>query len=366
MSPREQILTLFRGEKPDRIPWFGDLDYWANSLIKRGLKPVDFITSPDYIKWHKDLRVGFYLQGYFPFKPVYGFEEKTWTEGNRRYRELITPKGNLRECWTYLPASFAEAPAEHLVKSENDLAALRYVYENTHWEPDYDYASRRKEYIGDQGIMLAYLPRSPLMHLIAVEAGIMAVTYSEAMAPDEFAETINVMKGSFDKAAMLAVNSPAEALMIPENLSSEAVGPIFFNKYMKAYQKEWTGKIKEAGKYSFIHIDGTLEGLLREEASVGFTVLEAMTPKPVGDLGIQEWEAVAGETPSILWGGIPGSYFTPIVNDEEFDRHVTEVLDVMRKSTRYVLGVADQVPPDGLETRIRRVAELVDEYGTYL
>lgn len=26
---------------------------------------------------------------------------------------------------------------------------------------------------------------------------------------------------------------------------------------------------------------------------------------------------------------------------------------------------ADQVPPDGLESRVRRVAELVDEYGKY-
>jgi hypothetical protein len=28
-------------------------------------------------------------------------------------------------------------------------------------------------------------------------------------------------------------------------------------------------------------------------------------------------------------------------------------------------GVADQVPPDGLERRIRRVAELTDEFGRY-
>jgi hypothetical protein len=30
-----------------------------------------------------------------------------------------------------------------------------------------------------------------------------------------------------------------------------------------------------------------------------------------------------------------------------------------------VLGVADQVPPDGLERRVKRVAELVEEFGKY-
>jgi hypothetical protein len=34
----------------------------------------------------------------------------------------------------------------------------------------------------------------------------------------------------------------------------------------------------------------------------------------------------------------------------------------MRTEPRYVLGVADQVPPTGLESRGRRVRELVEEY----
>jgi hypothetical protein len=58
-------------------------------------------------------------------------------------------------------------------------------------------------------------------------------------------------------------------------------------------------------------------------------------------------------------------YFTPKVSDEEFDRHVRSVLDVMRTDPRYVLGVADQVPPDCLEHRVRRVKDLVDRYGRY-
>jgi hypothetical protein len=37
----------------------------------------------------------------------------------------------------------------------------------------------------------------------------------------------------------------------------------------------------------------------------------------------------------------------------------------MTSSPRFVLGIADQVPPDGLERRVRRVAELADEFGRY-
>jgi hypothetical protein len=365
MTPRERVLSLLNGKQPDQVPWFGDLDYWASGLIGQGKRPGTFKESDEYLEWHRSLGVGFYLQGYFPFRGVPDFEERLWREGNRRYRELVTPKGNLRECWEYLPESFAEAPIEHLVKTEADLPALRYAYSHTSWEPDYDFAHRRLGQIDGQGILLCYLPKSPFMHLVALEAGISAVTFAIAAAPDEFAETLAVMKASFDRAARIAVDSPAEVLMIPENLSAEMIGRRFFEKYMRAYQEEWIGKIAAAGKHSFIHMDGTLRGLLREEASTGVDVMEAMTPDPVGDVPVEQWEALAGNPRTVLWGGIPGVYFTSKVSDEEFDRHVRAVLEVMRSRPRYVLGVADQVPPDCLEHRVRRVGELVEMYGTY-
>jgi hypothetical protein len=365
MTPRERVLAIFRGAQPDQVPWFGDLDYWASALVAEGKEPQNFRESAAYIQWHRELGVGFYLQGYFPFKAALDLEERTWHEGNRRYRELVTPRGNLRECWEYLPRSYTEAPVEHLVKSEKDLPALCYLYERTSWEPDYEYALRRREQIGDQGILLSYLPRSPFMHLVVAEAGIAAVTFAERSAPDELAVTLAVMRDAFERAARIAVESPAEVLMIPENLSSEVVGTRYYETYVRAYEEKWFGEIAKAGKSSFIHMDGTLKGLLRQVASTGVHVIEAMTPHPVGDLSIGEWAGVAKSPGTILWGGIPGIYFTPHVSDQEFDRHVREVLEVMRTSPRYVLGVADQVPPDGLERRVKRVEELVDLYGRY-
>ena len=366
MTHRERILSILRGEQPDQVPWCGDLDYWANSLIKRGLKPKDFILSDDYLKWHRDLGVGFYLQGYFPYKQHFNnCEVKEWNEGKKRYKEINTPLGSVRECWEYIPTSFSEGPVEHFMKSEEDIPVMKYIYENTSFEADYEQAILRKKQVGDQGVVLCYLPKSPFMHLMALEAGVEAVTMAALTTPDEFMDLLNTMKKPFDQAAKIALESPAEVLMIPENLSSEMVGPDLFRLYMYDYQKEWTGKIRDAGKYSFIHIDGTLSGLIKEEASVGFSVLEALTPYPVGDLKFEDLAGIVGDSKSILWGGVPGSYFTDCVSEEEFERHVKYLLALMIKEPRFVLGVADQVPPDGLESRVRRVSELVNQYGKY-
>jgi uroporphyrinogen-III decarboxylase len=251
------------------------------------------------------------------------------------------------------------------MKSGADIPVLKYIYENTRFEPDYYIANLRKQQVGDQGVVLCYLPKSPFMHLMALEAGVMTVTMAALTLPDEFMDLLDTMKKAFDQAAQISVDSPAEVLMIPENLSSEMVGPDLFKLYMYDYQKEWTGKIKEAGKFSFIHIDGTLGGLLQHEASVGFTVLEALTPYPVGDMKFEDLPGLVGDSKSILWGGIPGSYFTDCVSEEEFERHVKYLLSIMTKEPRFVLGVADQVPPDGFERRVKRVSELVNEFGKY-
>lgn len=366
MTPRERVLAILKKGKPDKVPWFGDLDYWATALIGRREKPKDFKESDAYIDWHRELGVGFYLQGYFPFTEIIeNCNVKNWNEGNLRYREIETPKGKLRECWKWLTESFSEAPVEHLVKSEKNLEAYKYVFENTRYEPDYRFAQKKLNQVGEMGVVLCYTPRTPFMQMIAVDAGVEAVTYMVLSAPDEFAETIRVMGRTLEKAYQIAIDSPAEVLMMPENLSAEMVGPRFFEQFIRKYQEEWSQKIINSGKYSCIHMDGTLRALLREECSVGLSFIEALTPKPVGDLAIEEWADYAGDSKTILWGGIPGVYFTSLINDEEFDRHIKEVLSVMRKKPGYVLGVADQVPPDGLEQRVKRVGELVDDFGAY-
>ena len=372
MTERERVLTLLAGGRPDRVPWFGDIDYWATSLIGRGLKPVGFKESNAYIEWHRDLRVGFYLQGYFPFKTIIENCRVTeWREGAARRRRVETPRGTLTETWTWLPESFSEAPTEHLVKSAADLAAYAYMFENMRFDADYALAERRARQVGEMGVVLCYLPKSPFMQMVALDAGIATVTEIHADAPGELEATLAAVRRAHDRAARIALESPAEVLMIPENLSSEVVGPRFYKLYMRDYHETWSGRIASAGKFSCVHLDGTLKGLLRQVCGAGFTFVEAMTPAPVGDLEVERWAEWCGrqekenKKETVFWGGLPGVYFTDKVPEAEFERHVRAVLRVMTSRPRYVLGVADQVPPDGLERRVRRVAELVEKYGSY-
>ena len=56
---------------------------------------------------------------------------------------------------------------------------------------------------------------------------------------------------------------------------------------------------------------------------------------------------------------------TPNFGQDEFIAPVKNMFEIMRRKPAYVLGVADQVPPDGILERVAQVVALRDEFGRY-
>lgn len=384
---RDRILSILNKKKPYRLPWFGDLTYWYFSMAVKGSLEKKYGGFDGILNLHKDLNCGFYLQGYFPFTPIYkncevyeversmcGHEDFTTAyrctkiikkEGNSDIvREVKTPIGTIKERWLYSQISYSRAPTEHFIKTVQDLEVFKYWIENTSYKHDYKQAYMVKDKVGDIGFTLCYIPRSPLMQFIAKYAGV--INTVNVMLADKklFDETLKILEYKSDEAAEIALDSPAEFIMIPENLSSDLVGKNLYEEYMRSYEEKWNKRIKEKGKYSFLHMDGYLKGLLKEVSEAGFSVIEAMTPKPTGDLSIDEFKSYV-KSDSIMWGGIPGALFTPFTSDEKFEEFVKKVIGVMVSEPRYVLGIADQLPPDGIIERVKTVSVLVEKYGIY-
>ena len=168
---------------------------------------------------HHDLGTGFYLQGFFPFKEIHDYEEHVEQATNSRTTRVVTPFGEISQVEKWLPDAYCWSYPVRFIKGWRDLKSLRYMFEHTHYEPAYQRATARYEWIGDNGIVLCYLPRSPFMVTTVLLAGIETVTFCVVEAPEEFDETNEVLTRNLDLAADLAVNSPAECLMIPDNIS---------------------------------------------------------------------------------------------------------------------------------------------------
>jgi len=369
MTERERVLAILNHEKPDQLPWLADLTYWMSALETNGKLPAgfgDWNTNGNLQKVHENMGIGFYLQGYEPFRKEYkNVNIREERNGNVMVITYETPVGNIRQIQEYSPVSYSWGYKEHFIKDIEDLKVYTYICENTTYHPDYELAKRRYQYIGDKGVVLCYTPKSPLMDQVALYAGVENVTYMALDEEEEFAALLDRIEEKYDEACRLVIDSPAECIMIPENISSECVAS-FYQDYMKRYHKKWTDQIRAAGKYSFVHQDGTVRGLITQlSKESGFDVIEAVTPKPMGDVSIDEVASLV-DYKTIIWGGIPGGMFVEsVLSDAEFDAHVKHVIEVMTSDPRYVLGVADQVVPGSSARRIKRVRELVNEFGVF-
>ena len=388
MKLRERALSILKGKVADRLPWYGYLNDWHNATQNKGLLEKKYMGFEGILNLHRDLRVGCLLGGE-PYIPVYRncevveVERKSTSyekifnkdlyrgskiikskDNNDIIREVSTPVGKIKEIWKYSPITFSWAPTKYFINSIQDLKVFKYWIQNTNYKPFYDVLDMIKEGIGEQGLVLSSQPRSPFSQFITLYAGIINTINLFMDDRKLFNETIKVLEQKSDEEAEITLKSPTDVIGICENLSSDVVGKNFFEDYIRPFDEKWTKKIKGEGKYSLMHFDGYLKGLLKEASKLGFSIINGMTPKPSGDLEISEFRDYV-KSNTIMWGGIPAIFFTSFVNDKEFEKFVSEAIKVFVSEPRYILGMGDEIPANGLIKRVKMVSDLVEKYGLY-
>ena len=125
MTNRERFTMLLKRMCPDRVPWFGDLDYWYHAAETAGTLPEQY-RGDGYFQLNRDLGVGFYLQGFFPFTqhtPDIHFSEKR--AGDQIIRTMHTPRGDLTEVQQWLPTSFSWGYVKHYVGDAGGPAGVQ-------------------------------------------------------------------------------------------------------------------------------------------------------------------------------------------------------------------------------------------------
>lgn len=373
MAKIDDLQIVLSGNKPEYIPWFADLDYWMNYLRDEKLIPEKYKIYDDPFRLpcglsddglqalHRDLDVGFYLQAYFPFRTIYHNVKMSYEEKDGfQITCYQTPYGNLKEVWKYIESTYSYAPLEYLIKSVDDMKALLYIYQNMEYVPDYDLAKKRLDSVQDNGIVVVYTPKTPMMELVALKAGLETVVMELMDVEDLFDELMACMDEKHTQATQIAIESPADYIFVPDNLSSEMVGGAIYDNYIDKVHKKWTKMIKDADKTSMVHLDGTLNPLLNKLAHAGFRIIEAVTPSPVGDIELKELRKHVLED-TIIWGGLPSGFFSEDVPQGQFEVWVRTVIAHAKQDGKFVMGVGDQIVPGTSFERIKRVSQLLKE-----
>jgi hypothetical protein len=361
----EAFLRIIEGQPADEVVWTADLAYWIHAEQRAGRADPEWDTEEGQLRLCRSLGVmPYYYYGQFLLaEPVYahGIDVSRTDRGDRSWTRFHTPVGDLVQETVYLPTSCSTGVTKHFVTSEQDLDILSYIIEHRHLEPTnlVDYEERRRAWQRYDGFPSLALPRSPLAAFAYEWAGIQDAVFLLFDCRSKV-ERVFAMMAEQEGPILDAVCSASPPLVhFIDNLSSENFTSLY-DRYLGPHHRSRIERLHAHGVRCAIHMDGTVRGLLPKLAASGFDSVEALTPQPVGDVTAQEMRRIAGNERMALWGGVPGAMFAPPYTWDQMRAHVLSVLDSWR-GTPFVLGVADQVPPNGDIHFCRRIADLVLE-----
>jgi len=386
MTPQDGLMAVFRGEKPDVMPWFVDMIYWYDAHLHWGSLPERYRGSKGYVQLCKDLGCGTYggllslpadvkygnvkitvfYEGLSPSGERIRSNKWSFKSGlNVKYTRCDTPVGTLTSVHRYIPSSHTWVCVKYPVEDEEGLKILRYIYRQVDFKPNYSTQYKQLEEWKGYGAVSSYPQRIPFARLLVDWCGASNTYRLLLRSREELEETLDVMSEADDIVYDIVAEAPAPFVIFGDNITSELVSPPIFKRYYAPYYKKRVGKLRAKGKYTYVHVDGTLRGVLPLIEETGIDAAESLTPAPVGDVQVEDLRKIAGPR-LILWGGVPAVFFSPVYPEEQLMSMVERVIERYKEDGRFVIGSCDQPPPESDLERIRKVSRLIEKYGSYL
>ena len=138
------------------------------------------------------------------------------------------------------------------------------------------------------------------------------------------------------------------------------MGPALWHKYIGPRHARMFRKIREAGKYAFLHSCGNIVAVLPEVVEMGVQVLNPAQPECM-DIGRLKDEFGASLT---FWGGVSTQRTLPYGTPEEVRAETREVAARLGRGGGYILapaqGVQGDVPVENIVAMIEVAQELME------
>lgn len=373
MTERERMLAVYRGETPDRVPFFLDLSHWFNHRHKIPFDLSSSATEPDLplIEYHQQVGAGFYIANLgssydivYPNDVVNTVTKEPSAHGREIVWRLETPIGTIERRRRWEEQSYSWGISKWGISAEQDLRVFEYAMTRARFVPAFDRYEKWQRALGNLGVPYVASTYSAMGFLLSLWMGIEGTIHATADIPGVMTDIVGAVNENLLTIIDMLCQGPGEVIIMGDNFSSNIQPPRFFQRWSAPFYREAFKRIRAAGKYSAVHVDGRLRGLLREFSQIGADCIDAVTPYPGGDFTPNQCREEAGPR-LILSGGVPPAVWVDTDSDDEFRRSVLAWLEIRKASPRLIAAAGDQVPPGTPEYRIEMMRDLVEKFGKY-
>jgi len=348
MTMRERILAVVQGREMDRVPF----------VMYDGILPVAEVQQHlgrkriGLMRWSNVHRVE---------TPHCCFETQEYYRGETKWQRITlhTPAGSIYEERAFEPVYGSSSIRKHYVQEPEDYEVLWAYLNDGIVVEDYDHYYRDAAELGDDGVPLVAVERSPYQQLWVQWVGLDQLGFHFVDCPDRVEKTIDLLRARARKIFEIARRSPAPFIDFPDNITAPAIGPKRFKEYCVPLYNELADMLSERGALVFVHMDGDLKPLWQAIAESKVGGLDSFAPAPDNDTTVAE--AVALWPEKRLFVNFPSSvHLRPA---DQVRAEAETILAAAGHTGRLQIQLSENVPYGVWRTSLPAIAEAIEAFG---
>ena len=361
---RQLNLDVAFGRSQDRIIWqprilcwFADRA-WAGESLGRyeGMSPTEV---------YRDL--GCSNRVYESYNPCFVREEPPSIVRREEYPDDVrlveivdTPVGSISMVRRSTPTSRPRIVEKRWIETPEDMRIATWALDNSGWAWDQESYERASSEWGNIGAPAMYMPRVNVQDLYINTMGVEAAVYALYEWGSVVDDYFRALHENHLRMIDVINRSPIMMVNFGDNLHCSTLSPDLYEKYVLPAYVERCDKLHSAGKFVSSHWDGDTKSLLKYARVSGLDGIEAVTPRPQGDVTLEEIKDALGDDVFLI-DGIPAVLFDSIFPEEELVSCTHRIIKLF--APKLILGISDEISSTGDIERVRTVGKIVDDYN---
>lgn len=293
LTPRDNLLKVFRHEQPEWIPvHIGHVGpgEWPEDF--RDGMPPELDAALGSIQWCDgsarvlDAHLGFdVLDACSP--PVnearrhVSLRKSKLGDGTTTVTNCTTPLGHMRQVQRQIGAS--PYIVEHMVKSSGDLPALTAFFEDTTPVVDAvaaDALRERKALVGDRGLVFCSLQGTPVGMMVRTYAGPETMAYLWADRGDDLRKLFGAMTEYSVRQASMCAELGVDLIFNMDDTSTTCISPPMFEEFCMEYTDRMADAVHAYGAFYVHHSCGHIRDLLDLYRQTKMDAVDALNLTP--------------------------------------------------------------------------------------